>query len=154
MKLELHLILYPSSRYMKCQVKTQQDGKGEHPEMIVFDSRNFKPIPFALMSDHCIPKWECVESQISQTKMLKSIKEETRWFLLNKHSNLEWILDSNLICYKHKHTLLGLWLNNKSLNSDLSRLIAVGGWLFPFEYTNICACCIKSLEPACNKFSG
>lgn len=49
-----------------------------------------------------------------------------------------------------KCTLAGLWLNNKSLNNDLSRSTAVGGWLFPFAYKNICACRIRSLEPACN----
>lgn len=29
--------------------------------------------------------------------------------------------------YIVKHTLVGLWLNNKSFNNDLSRSIAVGG---------------------------
>lgn len=52
--------------------------------------------------------------------------------------------------YKFKCTFAGLWLNNKSFNNDLSRSIAVGGWLLPFAYKNIWACRIKSFEPVCS----
>lgn len=54
---------------------------------------------------------------------------------------------------KVSYTLAGLWLNNKSLNDDLSRSIAVGGWSFPFAYKNFWACLIRSFEPACNRLN-
>ena len=44
----------------------------------------------------------------------------------------------------------GLWLNKKSFNNVLSRLIAVGGLFFTFSYKNIWVSLIKSLLAICN----